>query len=67
MKIAFDIDVMKPGCAIIQAAMGGTEGVASAFPVESWQITPTPGMKLREITPEQLIQLVEMVEIAPVQ
>ncbi len=64
MKIAFDIDVMKPGCPLIQAAMGGSPGIANHFSAEDWQIAPTPGMAVYEVTPEQLIQLIEKVETA---
>ncbi len=62
MKIAFDVELVQPGCAIIQAAMGGTLGIANKFNSEDWLVVPTSGMKLYEVTEEQLIFLVQKVE-----
>lgn len=62
MKIAFDIELMRPGCALLQAAMGCGTSIAHHFPVESWVLTPTPGLKVYEITEHQLPKLVAMVE-----
>ena len=62
MKIAFDIELMKPGCALLQAAMGGTEGIANYFDSRDWIIAPTKGMKIYEVDKAQLLQIVEKVK-----
>jgi len=54
IKIVFDITLGRPACALLQAAMGGDQVVAQAFPSEAWLLTPTPDMALYEVTPEQL-------------
>ena len=62
MQIAFDIELMRPGCALIQAAMGGTQGIANHFDAEQWLIVPTLDMKLYEVNEYQLVQLVQKVK-----
>ena len=59
MKIIFDIEKMRPGCALIQSIMGGSPGVLRDFPAESWLDVPTPGMGLYNVTAEQLTILVD--------
>ena len=59
MTIAFDIQQMRPGCALIQAIMGGSPGVLRDFPAECWLDVPTPGMALYNVTAEQLTILVD--------
>jgi len=56
-RIVYDIHEMRPACALLMAAMGGTVP-ATLFPSESWQLDPT---KLRgyEIADKQLADLVE--------
>jgi hypothetical protein len=61
MKVAFDLELMRPGCALLQAALGAGTSIAQHFPVESWLLFPTPGLKVYELTDEQLPKLVEMV------
>ena len=58
MKIAFDTQLMKPGCVLIQAVLGGSPGVLRGFPAECWLAAATPGMALYEVTAEQLAILV---------
>lgn len=62
MKIAFDIDKMKPACVLLQAAMGGDPEAANAFNSKHWLIAPTEGMKVYPVTDEQLRALVAKVE-----
>lgn len=65
LAIAFDCELRRPGCALIQAALGGTHGIESRFNVETWIVHLTPGMKLYTIeNEEQLRKLVEMSEQA---
>lgn len=56
MQIAYDIENMRPGCVLIQAQMGGLDNktLADYFPMETWLLTPTPDMKVREVTEDQL-------------
>jgi hypothetical protein len=37
--LVYDFEAMRPGCAILQAAMGGTV-CATLFPSECWQLSP---------------------------
>lgn len=61
MKLVFDITRMRPGCALVQAGLGGDLGIASHFPSETWLQTPTKEMGCYEVTPEQLAALVAIV------
>lgn len=63
-KIVFDIQLMKPACALLQAAYGGDAALAQHFPLDSWLLFPTAGMHVYEITDEQLPHLVEKVKTA---
>lgn len=62
MRIAFDITLMRPGCVLLQAAMGADPEAAKRFPADTWLIAPTPDLVVRNITDSQLDQLVGMVE-----
>lgn len=66
MKIVFDVKLKRPGCALLQAAYGGTPGIHRYFPVETWLLAPTPDMAAYEATPEQLEKLVTMSKLAVV-
>lgn len=61
-RIAYDVDLMRPGCVLLQAVMvgGGEWNIASAFPSETWLTHPTPGMKVYAVTDDELRRLVEM-------
>jgi len=59
MKIAFDIQKMRPGCVLIQAILGGSPGVLRDFPAECWLQVSTPSMSLYEVTVDQLKILVK--------
>lgn len=63
MKIAYDAVLKQPGCVLIQAVMGGNiPNFAALFPGESWLLSPTPDMKLYEVTEDQLKILVRMAQ-----
>ena len=64
MKIAYDCVLKRPGCVILQAAMGGSSAAASMFPVESWLISPTDNLSLYPVTRGQLKTLIEMTKVA---
>lgn len=58
-RIVYDLDLMRPGCVIIQAGRGCDPAMAHAFDTEDWLVRPTPGMRIYPITPEQLPILVQ--------
>ena len=60
INIAYDCDLRRPGCVILQAALGGSTEAAKRFPSETWLVAPTKGLKLYPVTSEQLDKLVEM-------
>lgn len=60
-KVAFDIKLMRPGCAILQALFGAEPTIADKFDTKTWLVGPTPEMKAYEVTPEELKKLVQYV------
>ena len=61
MKIVFDTKLKRPGCALLQAAMGGSvPNFNQLFPAETWLVSPTPDMHAYDVTESQLKQLVAM-------
>lgn len=60
MKVAFDIELMRPGCVLVAAALGADTEPCAHFETETWLLAPTPGMRVFETTPEQLRRLVEL-------
>jgi hypothetical protein len=61
-RIAFDIEEMRPGCVLLQAILGGHTQIAHEFETRDWLLEPTPGLRVYEVTKEQLAQLVVKVE-----
>lgn len=57
-RIAYDIELMRPGCALVAAGLGADTAICGAFETEDWLMTPTPGMRIYTVTPEQLRILV---------
>lgn len=62
MKLAFDIELMRPACVLVAAGMGADSTVPARFPTESWLLSPTSDMKVYETSDEQLNALVGIVE-----
>ena len=58
MRIAFDIKLMRPGCALVAAALGVSVEAANRFNIEDWLLYPTPNMGVYETTEAQLETLV---------
>ena len=54
MRIAFDMQKMRPGCPLVAAALGACTEAANRFNVEDWLLYPTPGMKVYDITEAQI-------------
>ncbi len=62
-SIAYDCDLRRPGCVLLQAAMGGTVPTnlfGALFDAANWIIAPTPGLKLYPVSENQLRLLSEM-------
>jgi hypothetical protein len=59
-KIAYDTKLKRPGCVLLQAAMGCKPEVAHPFEPSTWLIHPTPDLKVYPLTPEILEKLVIM-------
>ncbi len=60
MKIVFSVKQRRPGCALLQAACGGTVPsmvFGIKFPFETWLTDLTPDMGAYEITEAQLERL----------
>lgn len=55
---AFDFKLMRPGCVLLQAAMGcfkeDGSNPALDFPNESWLLAPTPDLKAYSIATEEM-------------
>lgn len=49
MNVLYDLSIMKIGCPILQAALGGSREIANLFPAEYWFIEPTAQMRLYPI------------------
>jgi hypothetical protein len=62
--IIYDPSLKRPGCVLLQAALGGTDGIAEVFPDASWLLAPTDGMGLYEVDDAQLKQLITITEKA---
>lgn len=56
MTIVYDTVLKRPGCAILQAAVGGTPRIANEFPTEVW----LTALKAFPVTQEQLALLIQM-------
>jgi hypothetical protein len=56
--IAYDCTLKRPGCILLQAAMGATvprERFFELFPVETWLLASTDDMKCYRTTDAQLV------------
>jgi len=64
-KIAYDVKLKRPGCAIIQAGYGCDPQVVAGFDSRLWLVAPTPDMKVYPLTDDaQLRQLIALTEEA---
>ena len=54
IKMLYDVDLMRPGCVLLQAACSGDQhALTRMFPPETWLVSPTPGLMMRAATEEQ--------------
>jgi hypothetical protein len=63
VRIAFDVSLRRPGCVLVQAALGASVPgplFQRLFPHETWLLSPTDGMKVYPVTDDQLAQLSRM-------
>lgn len=61
MRLCFDIKLMRPGCVLLAAAMGGDPELAKQFPSEKWILSPTPDLKVYEISSEEFKKVLDFV------
>lgn len=60
--IAFDMELRRPGCPIVQAALGGdTSAVSLLFDPSTWLLRATPQMKLYRISRERILRVADLV------
>jgi len=52
--LVYDVKLKRVGCALLQAAMGGSPGIANEFPTEHWLLAPTPDLKPYSLSIEEL-------------
>jgi hypothetical protein len=63
MRIAFDTRLRRPGCVLVQAALGASVPgtlFQRHFPHETWLVSPTEDMRVYPVTEEQLVLLSRM-------
>lgn len=58
-RLVYDLKLKRPGCALLQAAMGGSPGMANEFPTEHWLLAPSPDMKTYNISDEELASVIQ--------
>lgn len=54
--IAYDVKLRRPGCALLQAALGCDPALASAFPTDTWLLAPTDDLKVYPIPNDEFLQ-----------
>jgi hypothetical protein len=61
----YDCELCRPGCVLLQAGLGGSASLAHEFPVESWLLAPTPGLKKYKLeNREQLDKLIRLTKLS---
>lgn len=55
-RLAFDMELMRVGCPIVQAAMGGDTTIPGRMPDTAWVLAPTPDMKVYEIEDDEQLE-----------
>ncbi len=67
MRIAFDTRLRRPGCVLVQAALGASvpgDLFQRHIPCETWLVSPTDDMQVYPVTEGQLAQLSVMARAA---
>lgn len=57
--IVFDLVERRPACVLLQAALGGSPGIAQMFPTEKWLVSKTPDMQAYKIPEAELERVVK--------
>ena len=60
MRILFDRTLKRPGCVMLQVACGCGLQAALMFDSEDWLLTPTPDMRVYEVTEDEVVELAKM-------
>lgn len=61
MKLCFDIKLRRPGCVLLAAATGADVALAQQFNSKTWLVSPTPDLRVYEVTPEEFAKILEKV------
>ena len=48
-SVAVDLEEMRIGCPLLQAAMGGDSRLLARVSVDAWTLAPSPDLKLRSV------------------
>lgn len=56
--IAYDLTLRRPGCVLLQAALGATVSGFDLARMSGWLLAPTDDLKLYSVDDEQLEQLI---------
>ena len=57
--LVYDVKLKRPGCVLLQAALGGSPGVANEFPTEHWLLAPTPDLKPYSLSIQELKDVIQ--------
>lgn len=63
LTIAFDLELMRPGCILLQAVMGATipaELLEMLDMTDIWLLTPTKNMRVYETSLEELTRIAKL-------
>ena len=55
--LIYDLDLMRPGCVLLQVFGGCLPDFDFIFPGETWLLSPTPGMRKIMVTMEEAKKL----------
>lgn len=58
-RVLYDVTLMRPGCVLLQAMVGGTVDGLTLQSIGEWLTAPTPDMKLYTASDETLDMMVE--------
>ena len=60
MKVAYDMQLMRPACVNLAAAMGASTDAPKRFLSQYWVTAPTPDMKIYDTNEHQLLALIKL-------
>lgn len=60
--LAYDMELCRPGCVLVAAALGADSDASSRFDTRTWLLAPTPTMRVYRITESQLVDAVRRTE-----